>query len=105
MTPFDFDPASVAQSDIPAMLSQLAAWQSQLAARLMALPPAPENGQVPNSDTDRILTTVEAAALLRRSPKWLYRRNGSLPFARRMSERSWVYSEQGLRKWLARQRV
>jgi hypothetical protein len=92
----------VAPDQIPAALAQLSAWQGQLAARLMVAAAAPEAA---SDEPDHLLTTVEAAAMLRRSVKFLYRRNGKLPFARKLSDRSWVYSEQGLRKWLARQRT
>jgi predicted DNA-binding transcriptional regulator AlpA len=102
----DFDPTTLAAADIPAALAVLASWQSQLAARLMitTIPPAQPILAV-SDEADRMLTTNEAAAMLRRSVKWLYRRNHELPFARRLSGRSWIYSEQGLRKWLARQRA
>jgi hypothetical protein len=98
----DFDPATLPAEQIPAALAQLSAWQGQLAARLMAPAPAAE---VATDAPERMLTTIEAAGMLRRSTKWIYRNNKRLPFARRLSERSWVYSEQGLRRWLARQRV
>ncbi len=103
MTLPEFNPLTVPQAEIPAALSTLAAWQSQLAARLMAAPaPAAEAA---TDGPDRMLTTVEAAATLRRSVKWIYRHQKTLPFARHLSARSWVFSEQGLRKWLARQRA
>lgn len=77
-----FDPSTLPAADIPAVLAQLSAWQGQLAARLMVTPtPAPEAA---DGSSDRMLKTAEAAALLRRSVKWLYRRNKTLPFARRL---------------------
>jgi hypothetical protein len=93
--PPGFDPASIPREQIPAFIAALA-------ARLLEPPPSPEPAP---EEADKMLTTVEAAKVLRRSVKWLYRRNGNLPFARKLSDRSWVYSEQGLRKWLARQRA
>ena len=98
---FELDIAAIPAADIPATLARLAAWQSQLAARLMEAP-APEAAP---GEPDKMLTTEETASQLRRSVKWVYRHRKSLPFARKLSERSWVYSEQGLRKWLARQRA
>ena len=95
MMPQDFDPASIPRQQIPAFIAALA-------ARLLEPAPSPE--PAPN-EPDKMLTTAKAAALLRRSVKWIYRHNGNLPFARKLSDRSWVYSEQGLRKWLARQRA
>lgn len=94
----DLDIDSIPADQIPATLAQLAAWQSQLAARLMI--PA----EVVDDGDDHLLTTEEAAKLLRRSTKWISRHRRNLPFARKLSERSWVYSEQALRRWLARQK-
>src|SRR5579872_403568 len=96
----DLDPSAILMSQIPAVLSALAAFQSALAARLMSPAPA-----VPASasDKDTLLTVRECAQRLRRSTKWVYRRNKTLPFARCLGPRSWVYSEKGLEKWLARQ--
>ena len=93
----DLDIAAIAVADIPAALTQLAAYQAQLAARLMVPAEPVDDGD------DLLLTTEEAAKLLRRSTKWISRHRRSLPFARKLSERSWVYSELGLRKWLSRQ--
>jgi hypothetical protein len=90
----DLDPASIPREQIPAFIAALA-------ARLLEPAPSPE--PAPN-EPDKMLTTVEAAAILRRSVKWLYRHQKTLPFARRLSARSWVYSEQGLRRWLGRQK-
>ncbi len=95
----DLDPSSIPISQIPAVLSALAALQSALAARLMTPPPA-----APSTDVgkDTLLTVRECAQRLRRSTKWVYRRTKTLPFARQLGPRSWVYSEKGLEKWLAR---
>jgi hypothetical protein len=99
----DFDPATLPAAEIPAALAQLAGWQTTLAARLMATPVSVREDA--GDEPDKMLTTAEAAALLRRSVKWLYRHQKDLPFARKLSERSWIYSEQGLHRWLARQRA
>ena len=98
----EIDIAAIPLDQIPATLSTLAAWQAALAARLMV--PAPEAVADDDGD-DHLLTGSEAAKLLRRSTKWISRHRKSLSsFARRLGPRSWVYSEQGLRRWLARQR-
>ena len=62
-----------------------------------ALDPAP-------AAPDRLLTAQEAAALLRTSPKWVYRAAaaGRLPFARHLSPGVLRFSELGLMKWLER---
>jgi predicted DNA-binding transcriptional regulator AlpA len=93
----DLDIATIPRERIPALIAALA-------ARLLEPTPEPET-EGPSTEPDRMLTTEEAATILRRSPKWIYRHRKSLPFARKLGERSWVYSEQGLRKWLARQRA
>jgi hypothetical protein len=100
---FNLDVASIPAEGIPAALTALAAVQTALAARLMT-PPAP---QVTGSDLaeDEMLTVQEVAQRLRRSPKWVYRRCNALPFARRLDNRSWVFSQKGLERWLARQKV
>jgi hypothetical protein len=91
----EFDPSVVPREQIPALIAVLA-------ARLLAEPaPAPEPVEEPD---DRMLTAAEASEILRRSMKWISRHRKSLPFARKLGPRSWVYSEQGLRRWLARQK-
>lgn len=99
--PFSIDAASIPPERIPAVLTALAALQTALAARLMAIPAQPEI----QSDDDTLLTAAEAAAIVRRSTKWLYRRASKLPFARRLDNRSWVFSKKGLEKWIGRQRA
>jgi excisionase family DNA binding protein len=53
-----------------------------------------------------MLTVKEVAERLRCSAKTIYRRveASELPFARRNGGRALIFSEQGLTKWLARQR-
>jgi hypothetical protein len=96
MSPFDLN--AIPRDQIPALIAALA-------ARLLEPAPESETTEVAPDEPDKMLTTEEAASMLRRSPKWIYRHRKGLPFAPKLSERSWVYSEQGLRKWLARQRV
>jgi predicted DNA-binding transcriptional regulator AlpA len=98
----NIDPATIPIGEIPAMLAMLAALQTALAARLMTVPAQPE--PAPDAD-DQLLTAIEAAAILRRSVKWVYRRASRLPFARKLDARSWAFSKKGLEKWIARQRV
>jgi Helix-turn-helix domain len=87
-----FDVDTIPREAIPRLIVALA-------ARLLD---APEPAEPEAAEPDKLLTTEEAAALLRRSTKWISRHRRSLPFARKLSARSWVYSEQGLRRWLAR---
>jgi Helix-turn-helix domain len=86
------DIASIPRSEIPKLLIALS-------ARLLEPEPEPE----PAAD-DKMLTTEEAAKLLRRSAKWISRHRRNLPFARKLSERSWVYSQTGLNRWLSARR-
>jgi hypothetical protein len=90
----DFDPAAVPRERIPALITALA-------ARLIEPEPAPETVEEPE---DRMLTAAEASEILRRSMKWISRHRKNLPFARKLGPRSWVYSEQVLRRWLARKK-
>lgn len=99
----DFDPAVVPADQIPAALTTLAGWQTQLAARLMK---APATAAAPQAnEQDRMLTTAEAAEMLRKSTKWLYRHAETLQFARRLPGRGLLFSKAGIVKWLARQKA
>jgi hypothetical protein len=100
--PLDLDIEGIALADIPAALTRLAAAQSALAARLMMAPAAAPS---PAPTVDRMLTVEEVAERLRCSTKSIYRRAKGFPFARRNGVRGWIFSDQGLTKWLARQRV
>lgn len=99
----EFDPASIPVEQIPSVLAAFAAWQSALAVRLMTTPAT--IAEAATETDDRLLTVEECAAHLRKSTKWVYRRTKTLPFARRLGPRSWVFSQRGLEKWLARQRT
>ncbi|MGH9336514.1 MAG: helix-turn-helix transcriptional regulator [Vicinamibacteria bacterium] len=50
---------------------------------------------------DRWLSTDEAAELLKVDRKWLYPRARSFPFSRRLSRKKLLFSEVGLREWMA----
>jgi hypothetical protein len=97
----DLDPAS-----IPAVLAACAArlattHEHDEVDDLLTVEQAAANSGAPN---DSMLSTAEAAVMLHRSVKWLYRRRNALPFARKLGNRSYVFSRNGLEKWLARQR-
>lgn len=85
------DIASVPRGEIPKLILALT-------ARLLE----PEPVEPVSDEPDVMLTASEAAERLRRSTKWLSRHRKSLPFARRLASRSWIYSEAGLTKWLSR---
>lgn len=95
------EPGAIEQAEIPAALSALAALQSALAVRLMNGTPAPV--PVP-PESDRMLTVDEAAALLRRRRTWIYRHAATLPFVKRISRKSLLCSEAGIKRWLAGRR-
>jgi hypothetical protein len=62
-------------TELPAVLAQLAALQTAVAARLAAVPaPAP-----PPVDGDGLLDVHQAAELLGRSESWLRKRGHQLP--------------------------
>ena len=100
-------PVDIPRTEIPAMLSRLAAAQTALAAAQGALATriatssGEQGGNGSRSDIDRWLTSDEAASLLRVDRKWLYRRARSLPFCRRLSRKKLLFSDAGLRRWLA----
>jgi len=88
--------SEIEQAEIPAALAALAALQGALAARLLVAPVvAPANGE-----GDTMLTTKEAAKLLCRSPRWIYRHK-HLPFVKPLSARSMVHSKRGIERYLA----
>ena len=90
--------AHVSLERIPALLAQLASVQVILLSRL-AVAPNGSKAPAPPPD-DRYLTADEAAAILRRSPRWLYRQK-KLPFVRRISRKVILFSESGLRRYMA----
>jgi predicted DNA-binding transcriptional regulator AlpA len=99
----DFDPAVLPEDQVPKALALVNAWQSQLIARVVT--PSTTSTVTPEAENhDTLLTVEECAHRLRRSPKWIYRRVKTLPFARKLGPRSWIFSEQGLQKWILRQR-
>jgi len=68
---------------------------------------APKPSEVPTSalpDSD-LLTITEAAALIKMSPRWLYRHARNLPFTRRISRKALRFSRSGLDRWLAVRRT
>jgi helix-turn-helix protein len=103
-------PACVA--DIPRailveLLAEAAAVQSTIVARLVAVGgncvEVPTPG-VPESE-GKMMTVAEAAALLRKQPRWVYRHAKQLPFVKRLSPKALLVSEAGLRKWIEQRRV
>ncbi len=91
------DPAKVASvppTRIPALLSQLSAVQSAMAARLVSA----DRGE-PMSTEDTLLTVDEAAKRLGVSKDWLFRRSRRLPFVIRLG-RHLRFSSRGIERYL-----
>jgi len=84
------DPVSVATltpAEIAKLLAEVGAAQSILTAQLLAAPAA-----LPTCDTsaapDTMLTVAEAAKLIRRDRRWIWRHKKTLPFVKQISGRS-----------------
>jgi helix-turn-helix protein len=89
---------------IAGLLAKNAAAGNALSAALLLSKSNPE----PNTSIDEDetwLTPDEAAPILRRKKRWIYRNAGRLPFVRKVSGRGLLCSEKGLRRWLERQKV
>jgi predicted DNA-binding transcriptional regulator AlpA len=84
------DPASISAEKIAPIMAQVAAVQFALATRLIT--ESEENAQV---DSDTLLTVEEAAAKLKCSSDWLYRKSKNLPYAVRVG-RSLRFSMKGI---------
>jgi predicted DNA-binding transcriptional regulator AlpA len=92
--------AYIDRRNIPALLTQLSALQSSMAARLIE--PLSENTASENPETDhRLLTAHEASQRLGVSADWLYRRTRSLPFVVRLG-RNVRFSAQGIENFVRR---
>ncbi len=84
------DPTEIELDQIAPVMAQMAALQLSLAARLVA------RGAEPAQDeTDSLLTVQEAAARLKCSQDWLYKRAKRLPFAVRVG-RNLRFSLRGI---------
>ena len=83
-------------TEIPAFLSQVAALQSALAARLLSV----QEHHQSRSAEDRLLTVEEAASRLGTSEDWLYRHAPKLPFTVRLAPRQLRFSSQGIATYL-----
>ena len=109
------------------MSAELGELMRALTSRLEALPPPQEEemmaslraimggeactqvggaplGAAPACSTGDLLVIDEAAALLRVSPRWLYRHAKHLPFARKLSRKVLRFSRAGITRWLATRR-
>jgi excisionase family DNA binding protein len=84
------DPTEIETEDIGVVMAQMAAIQLSLATRLVA-----EGTERVQDEGDNLLTIDEAAAKLKCSSDWLYRRAKRLPFTVRVG-RNLRFSERGI---------
>jgi predicted DNA-binding transcriptional regulator AlpA len=91
----------VSPSRIPVLIGLVRLFEAKLVwGQLQPLAsPTPSVGTEESSD--RLLTPQEASQRLGVSVRWLYRRSGKLPFARKLSHKVIRYSEAGIRRYLA----
>ncbi len=101
--------------ELEALLRQLAANPASLRALMAQVgdtavgagPQAPPAALslAPAWSPDDLLTVEEAAAVLRVSPRWLYRHAKKLPFSRKLSRKVLRFSRAGITRWLATKRA
>jgi len=89
-------------SALAALQAQIAAAQGAIAA---AMSYAPTQTARAEAVADRTLDADQIAAELGHSRRWVFRNAGKLPFVRRVSRKSLVGSEAGLRRWCESQKV
>jgi hypothetical protein len=94
---------------LAALELKAAAVHAQIAAALAAAIVAlAGNGERPSANVnadDHMLLPAEAAQLLRREVRWIYRNAHKLPFVKRVSPRSILCSEAGIRRWLGKRQA
>jgi len=96
--------AEIPYAQIPRVLGELEGLRVALLAQLITHSVAATLAAEPDEKsqpTDRLLKPAEAAALLKVTPRWLYRHHRSLPFTRKLSRRLLRFDEVGLHRWLA----
>jgi predicted DNA-binding transcriptional regulator AlpA len=94
--------AGMPQSTVRDLLRRLAVAQSILVVELTHEDGSRQPETSGPAEEDRMLTAKEAAELLRRSPRWLYRNRKKLSFVRQLSARSFLCSERAIKQWLDR---
>jgi predicted DNA-binding transcriptional regulator AlpA len=97
----DIDTDAVTAADIPALLVQIAAAQSALAARLLSNAtqlPAPAA-----SEAERLLNVDQAAAKLCVTPDWLYRRAKKLGLAVKLGDGTLRFSANAIDRYIHQQ--
>jgi excisionase family DNA binding protein len=89
---------------LPALLGEVETLRARLWSRLQTSA-VPQPVPTPSHDgtADRLLTVAQVAERLGVTKRWVYRRVGKLPFARRIGAGTLRFSERGLERWQARQ--
>jgi hypothetical protein len=88
---------------IAALIAKCSAVQGTLASVLLT---TKNDNQKSEADPhERMLSPEEAASILRRKRRWIYRNAHRLQFVRRVSPKSLLCSEPGVYKWLALQKA
>ena len=91
----------LSRTEAIAMLNQIAALQSAVAAHLLAIPA--ETSTPAAAGPDDLITRAEAARILCKSEKWILR-HPKLPFRRKIG-RSVMCSKAGVLAWADAQRL
>jgi hypothetical protein len=92
------------RATVTALLRRAAVAQSALCAELETVAEPSQSIDLLVQD-DQWLKPAEAAVILRKTPRWIYRNARRLPFVKKMSGRSLLCSKSGLQKWLAARKV
>lgn len=87
------DPAKIPAEQIGPVLARVAAFQGELAARLIE---KPTSGDLAD---DRLLTIKEVCERMQASEDWIYRNSRKLPFAIKVGG-NLRFSEKGLDLWI-----
>jgi predicted DNA-binding transcriptional regulator AlpA len=97
MTLPEFNPLLIPAAEIPAAMAQLAAWQSQLAARLVAATPV---SAATADGPDKLLTVEQAAERLGMTKDGLYRMSKTAPFVVRLGPGQLRFSSTGIDQYI-----
>jgi predicted DNA-binding transcriptional regulator AlpA len=94
----------VPRAELPGLLGALEVVRARVWARLSE-PVGTSPGATPVAEGgDELLTVKQAAHALNVDERWMYRHAPSLPFTRRLGNRTLRFSERGLRRWMESRR-
>lgn len=88
---------------LPAVMSQLAAAQSSVAARLLGNQTGP-GPTLQTAEKECYLTVEEVAKRFHVTPRWLYRNKKHLPHSQ-PTRKTLLFPETALTRWFAKRRV